>query len=165
MIMSKRYIHKIFGLVALVAMAGCADNPAVVPLATEPDIVSTRIAAASEKASTALETISDIEQQRTPPSEVEDFSNAPPGLAQLITVKWTGPVEQIVNTLAIRSGMTLHIKGARPPVPVTVTVDAYQQPMIEMLRDLGLQSGRRADITIDAPHGVIEIRYAPVDRI
>ena len=158
------FLLKTVGLFALVALAGC-ENPAVVPVATDPDLVSIRIAQATEKASQALDTIAGIEQQRAPVAPVQDFSSAPPGLSQLITVKWTGPVDQIVRTLALRGGMKFLEKGARPPVPVTVSVDAYQQPMVELLRDLGLQVGRRADLSVDASKGVIEIRYAPVDKL
>lgn len=150
-------------------VAGCAQ-PGITPLAAEPDLVSTRIAQAAEKASTALQTISGIEQQRTPitPPAVaaaEAYASAPSNLTQPITVKWTGPLEQIVQTLAARAGMKFQTKGAKPPVPITVTVDAYEQPMIEMFRDLGLQAGQKADLAVDGQAGIVEIRYAAIDRI
>lgn len=150
----------------LVALAGCAGDARVTPLATEPDLVSTRIAQASERASAALTVISGIEQQRGPAlPPVEDYSNAPAGLTQLITVKWTGPIEQICQTLASRAGFVFNVKGSQPPMPLTVAVDVYQKPLIEVMRDLGLQAGTRADVAVDAQNGVIEMTYAPVDRI
>jgi len=150
----------------LLSLAGCAGDAKVVPLATEPDLVGTRIAQAAEKASSALNVISGIEQQRGPAlPPVEDYSVAPPGLTQLITVKWTGPIEQIGQTLASRAGFVFHTKGVQPPTPLTVAVDVYQRPLIEVLRDLGLQAGARADVAVDAQNGVIELSYAAVDRI
>ncbi|WP_301102362.1 DotD/TraH family lipoprotein [Propionivibrio sp.] len=150
----------------LLSLAGCAGDAKVVPLATEPDLVGTRIAQAAEKASSALNAISGIEQQRGPAlPPVEDYSAAPPGLTQLITVKWTGPIEQIGQTLSSRAGFVFNTKGAQPPVPLTVAVDVYQKPLIEVLRDLGSQAGTRADVSVDAQNGVIELSYAAVDKI
>jgi hypothetical protein len=44
-----------------------------------------------------------------------------------------------------------------------VHVDAYQQPILHILRDIGLQAGHRADIAIDGTGGAVELRYAPAD--
>ncbi|MGE4350871.1 MAG: DotD/TraH family lipoprotein [Bdellovibrionales bacterium] len=136
------------------------------PTATEPDLVSLRLAEAAEKAASALDTLSGIEQQREPQlPQPDDYSTAPPALTQLITVRWAGPVEQMLESLADRSGMQFKTVGARASVPVLVTLDVYQKPLIEVLHDLGLQAGRRADITVNSSNNTIEIRYAPVDRM
>lgn len=50
-------------------------------------------------------------------------------------------------------------------MPLTVAVDVYQKPLIEVLRDIGLQAGTRADVAVDAQNGVIELSYAAVGRI
>lgn len=151
-------------LVAGTLLVGCSSMQ-LTPVATEPDLVSTRLAQAAEKASNALDTISGIEQQREPqlpPSQ--DYSSAPPELTQLITVRWSGPVEQMVETLSTRAGMKFQPVGGRPNVPLLVNLDVYQKPLIEVLHDLGLQAGRRADISVNSSNNTIEIRYAPVDR-
>lgn len=135
------------------------------PVAAEPDLVSTRLAQAAEKAAGALDTISGIEQAREPqlpPSQ--DYSSAPPALTQLVTVRWSGPIEQMIDTLATRAGMRFQPVGARPNVPLLINLDVYQKPLIEVLHDLGLQAGRRADISVNSSNNTIEIRYAPVDR-
>lgn len=165
--MKKRNL-KIFPIVSAMvfalALTGCEKT--VVPVAAEPDLVSTRIAGASEKAANALDTIAGIEQQKTPiaPQE-DDFSNAPPQLLEPISVRWSGPIEQIVRTLAVRGGLRLSVLGARPVAPVTVSIDVYQKPMVEVLRDIGLQAGQRADLRLNAGIGVVELRYAPADRL
>ncbi|NTU76206.1 MAG: DotD/TraH family lipoprotein, partial [Alphaproteobacteria bacterium] len=64
-----------------------------------------------------------------------------------------------------RSQMQLRIRGSQPPVPLTVTVDVYQKPVIEVFRDIGLQVGQRADLSVDGQGGTVEISYAPVDKI
>ncbi len=158
------FASKLSLILSCLALSGCLSSP-VQPVATEPDVVSTRLAQAAEKAAAALDTISGIEQMRAPALPApDDYSNAPAALNQPITVKWTGPAEQMVETLAARAGMRFQSKGNRPGAPLTISVNAYQQPMIEVLRDIGLQVGRRADITVNGMNNVIEIRYAPSDR-
>lgn len=134
----------------------------VTPIAAEPDIVTAKLEQAADKASHALDTIAGIEQQRAPASPpIEDYSGAPNNLTQPITIRWSGPIEQITKTLADHAGLRFRVKGSVPPVPLTVTVDAYEQPLIHVLRDIGLQAGQRADLAVDAQSGVVEIRYAP----
>lgn len=149
-----------------VLVAGCVTATSVTPVATEPDVVSVRLAQAAEKASNALDTLSGIEQYREPQMPApEDYSSAPPALTQLISIQWSGPIDQILQTLAARSGMRYKVAGSTSGVPLLVNLDVYQKPLIEVLHDLGLQAGRRADVSVNNLNNSIEIRYAPVDRI
>ena len=151
-------------LLVSVLLAGCM-NREMTPVATDPDLVSTRIAQSAERASKALDVMSGIEQMRAPAMpQAEDYSSAPAALTQPITVRWSGPIEQMAETLAARAGMRFQTVGARAAVPVLVSVDVYQKPLIEVLHDLGLQAGRRADLSVNSFSNTVEIRYAPVDR-
>jgi len=154
----------IFGVAML--LAACEGASSVTPIATEPDVVTAKLEAAADKASRALDTIANIEQARSPATPPADsLSDAPPNLAQPISVRWSGPIDQITKALADRAGMRFRVKGTIPPVPVTVSVDIYQEPLIHVLQNIGLQAGQRADLSVDAQNGVVEIRYAPPDRI
>ena len=151
----------------LILVAAC-DHPSsssVTPIATEPDIVTVKLAQAADKASEALDNIAGIEQQQSPAAPpIENYTNAPSNLMQPVSVRWSGPIEEISKTLAERAGLRFRVKGNIPAVPLTVTVDAYQQPIMHVLRDIGLQAGHRADLAVNASEGVIEIRYAPGDQ-
>jgi hypothetical protein len=59
--------------------------------------------------------------------------------------------------------MRFRVKGRQPPVPLVVNIDSYQQPIIHVLRDVGLQAGSRADLSINSTEGVVEVRYAAAD--
>jgi len=146
-----------------VVLSGC-ESPSVTPIATEPDIVTVKLAQAADKASKALDTIASIEQQRgpaTPP--VEDYSGAPSNLMQPISIRWSGDIEPIAQTLAERAGLRFRVKGNVPPIPLTVNLDVYQQPILHVLHNIGLQAGHRADLAVDGTNGVVELRYAPAD--
>jgi defect-in-organelle-trafficking protein DotD len=158
----KRVIVALGGIALL---AACEQTTTVTPVATEPDIVTAKLEAAADKASRALDSIAGIEQQRAPASPpVEDYTGAPANLTQPVTIRWSGPIEQISKSLAERAGLRFRVTGAIPPVPLTVNLDVYQQPLIHVLRDIGLQAGQRADLAVDAQNGVVEIRYAPPDK-
>ena len=46
-------------------------------------------------------------------------------------------------------------------VPVVVSVDVENKPVIDVLRSVGLQLGMRADIRVDAGRRTVELHYAP----
>jgi len=148
------------------AMFSSSPPPEVKPVATEPDVVTVKLAQAADKASKALDSIANIEQQKNPavPAMQDDYANASPNLMQPVTLRWSGPIEQVSRTLAERAGLRFRIKGREPAVPLVVNVDAYQEPILHILRDLGLQAGTRADLAIDQNEGVVEVRYAAADQ-
>jgi len=161
---ARSHFFLLFGGLAL--LAGCEQNNSTTAIATEPDIVTVKLAQAADRASQALDSIASIEQQRSPNTpSLENYANAPTNLMQPVSVRWSGPIEPIVKSLAERAGLRFHVKGNVPPVPLTVNVDAYQQPILHVLRDIGLQAGHRADLAVDGVAGVIEIRYAPGDVV
>lgn len=131
-------------------------------LVAEPDGVALRLADAADRASTALETLASVEQARTPGAVVTSIPDAPAELRRTISVDWVGPIEPVAQRLADRAGYKFQTLGEKPPVPIVVSLKTVQKPVIEALRDLGLQSGRRADIVVDAQRRVVEIAYAPV---
>ena len=158
---SSKFILMLGGLGLLV---GCSDTNTVIPVATEPDIVTVKLSQAADKASQALDSIAGIERYRTPEPPPEDFSKAPSSLMQPVTLRWSGPMESVVQTLAERAGYKFHAKGNIPSAPLVVNVDVYQQPIMQVLHNIGLQAGHRADLSVDATSGVIEVRYAPADQ-
>lgn len=149
-------------LFALFTVTGCTkpirSNPQV---ATQPDKVSAMLADAADRASVALETLAAVEQARTPAIAVGPIENAPSELERAITVNWVGPVEPIARKLADRAGYMFQTIGASPAVPVVVSIDVENKPVIDVLRSVGLQLGTRADVKVDGARHVVEIHYAP----
>jgi defect-in-organelle-trafficking protein DotD len=149
---------------SVLLVAACEKNTTIIPVATEPDIVTVKLAQAADKASAALDSIAGIEKYKNPAPPSEDYSHAPPSLMQPVTLRWSGPVELVTRTLAERAGYKFRVKGNIPAVPLSVNVDVYQQPILHVLHDIGLQAGHRADLSVDAISGVIEVAYAPADK-
>ena len=120
------------------------------------------LAEAADKVSNAMESLAAVEQANAPAVAVQPIHNAPPELRRAITVSWVGPAEQITKKLAERASYTFLQIGNPPPVPLVVSLDSENQPVIDILRDIGLQLGVRADIKVDGERKIVELHYAPV---
>lgn len=162
----RRFIKTSFiCLIAISALAACAPNKRNAQVVTSPDKVSLMLAEAADKASNSLETLAAIEQAKSPGVAVQPIHNAPEELARAITITWVGPPEQILRKLADRASYNFVTLGNRPPVPLVVNVDVQNMPVIEVLRDIGLQLGVRGDVKVDSDRGIIELHYAPVTGV
>ncbi len=149
-------------IVCVSALAACTSGRPVEPqLVASPDTVSLMLAEAADKASSALETLAAVEQARTPAAEVGNIPDAPPELRRAMTVNWIGPVEPLARRVADRAGYTFMVIGNPPPVPMLISIDVQNRPIIDILRDIGLQMGLRADLKVDARRKAVEIQYAP----
>lgn len=130
-------------------------------LVAEPDKVSAMLADAADRASNALETLAAVENAKTPAVPLSPIANIPQELRRAVTVNWIGPAEIITKTLADRAGYSFLAIGNPPPVPIVVSVDVENMPLIDVLRDIGLQLGFRADVKVDGERRMVEIHYAP----
>ncbi|NCO03722.1 MAG: DotD/TraH family lipoprotein [Alphaproteobacteria bacterium] len=127
-----------------------------------PDKISLMLADAADKTSRAMETLAAVKQAKSPAIAVQPIHNAPPELQRAITVSWIGPAEEITKQLADRASYTFLRIGDPPPVPMVVNIDAENKPVVDVLRDIGLQLGMRADVKVDSIRRTVEIHYAPV---
>lgn len=150
------------------ALSACADMTVRVKdpqLVATPDKVDAMLAQAADKAASSLETLAAVEQKRTPSASIAPVQGAPPELMRAITVNWIGPADQIAYTLANRAGYKFQTLGETPSTPVVVSIDVTNQPLIEVLRSVGLQLGARADIRVDSAAQRIELMYAPTTGV
>ncbi len=161
-----RKFGAVLAVIAAFGVAGCEvlpkRNPQVV---ASPDKVSLMLAEAADKASNSLQTLAAIEQTKAPGVAVQPITNAPDELMRAMTITWVGPPEQILRKLADRASYNFLALGNRPPVPLVVNVDVQNKPVIEILRDVGLQLGVRADVKVDSERQMIELHYAPVTGV
>ena len=157
----------VLGVAAVLSLvSGCTPGNSIESdrrpqLVASPDKATMMLAEAADKASSAIETLAAVEQARTPKASVTPIANVPPRLGRAMTISWVGPVEPVTKQLADRAGYNFLSVGSPPPVPIVVSLDVENQPVIDILRSLGLQLGPRADLKVDANREVVEIHYAP----
>lgn len=161
-----RFVPKTAAIVGiLLLLAACQMPERNAQVVASPDKVSLMLAEAADKASTSLESLAAIEQQKSSGIAVQPIVNAPEELSRAITLTWVGPPEQVLRKLADRASYSFVTLGNRPPVPLVVNVDVQNQPVIEVLRDVGLQLGVRGDVKVDSQREIIELHYAPVTGV
>lgn len=158
MTMKHRSLAYLLPLAAL-SLLGCEPPP---PVVIPQNPVEARLADAAGKAADALQQLAAIEQARSGVAVDAPVSDAPPELMQQVSLTWVGPIEPVVRRVAERIGYGFNVLGNAPPVPVVVDVAATNRQVIQVLRDIGLQAGARADLTLDAQNHVVELQYAPV---
>ena len=140
---------------------GKSFNQKTPQLVAEPDNVSAMLADAATRATSALETLAAVEHGRGPAIAAAPIGDAPVELRRAISVNWVGPAEQITQMLAERASYNFLTVGVPPSIPTIVSIDVENKPVIEVLRDIGLQLGIRADIRVDANSKVVEMHYSP----
>lgn len=131
-------------------------------LVAEPDPLGLRLASAADRATAALQTLASVEQYRTPAASIQTVPAAPQELRRSVSVEWIGPIAPLAQQLADRAGYRFRVNGDVPAAPIVVNVSAKQKSVVEVLRDVGLQAGTRADISVDVDQKVVELNYAPV---
>lgn len=147
----------------IISLSACAYVPqrtGQVQMVAEPDSVDLMLADAADRATRALETLAAMEQTQMPIKPVAVVPDAPQELQRAVTFDWTGPIEPLVEELTRKAGYQYGIIGNRPVTPITVTMNATNKPLINVLRDIGIQMGARADLKVDGRARMIEIQYA-----
>lgn len=156
-----RYLLPLLCLATL-PLGACESLKPRPQIVASPDKVSLMLVEAADKTSTAMQTLAAVEAARTPGIAVGgNTGEAPPELRRAMTLAWTGPVEPVARRLADRASYGFIVLGSPPPVPLVVALDVENRPVIDILRDVGLQLGSRADIRVDANRRMVELQYAP----
>ena len=151
--------------IALLA-AGCApfwtetqEALPVSPAAGRPDPAETRLAEAAARAERALTALARIRAAETPPPAAKVPLSVPAALRRPVTLDWIGPLETLAATLARRTGYRFVGAGAAPVRPVMVAIMARNAPLIEVLRDAGIQAGAAATLTVDAEERTVRLDW------
>lgn len=151
---------------AALSISGCESikrdfSDAEPQLVAAPDNVSAMLADAADRASIALEKLAAVEHARSPKVSVSPISNPPIELRRAVTISWSGPVEPVTKMLAERAGYTFMTVGQGPPVPLIISLDVENRPVIDALRDIGLQLGLRGTVKVDSTQKIVELHYPP----
>lgn len=119
------------------------------------------LAEASYSVSRSIVDLAEVAQAAHPlPALAPPPDPASYGMAGLSTVDWSGPIEPLLKQIALASNYRLRVLGTEPAIPVLVTVYSKNVMLGDILRDVGYQGGRRAQVVVYPDCRVIELRYA-----
>lgn len=150
-----RHLVNFFGIIFLcILLFGCQH--------TRREVVADDIV--GEQVRIIMEGISeDISQMRrmTEPSRADIKAYEVPrgSLSKLITIKWSGDIEKVVNTIADSIGFGYLMVGKRPLRTVYVNIDVIDVPAFRVLQSIGLQAGEGAGIVINDRLKQIRVAY------
>jgi defect-in-organelle-trafficking protein DotD len=119
------------------------------------------LAESASSVSQSLTHLAQTEQAAHPPMSVSTPpSPASYGMGMRASINWNGPVKPVVQQLANAANYKLKVLGKEPPIPVIVSVSAKNAAVGNILRDIGYQSKKRAQIVVFPSKHTIELRYA-----
>ncbi len=82
------------------------------------------------------------------------------GMGNTADIDWTGPIEPLIRKIADMTDYKLKILGNSPTIPIIVSISQDQAVIADILKNAGMQAGKRANIVVFPANRVIEVRYA-----
>lgn len=145
-------------IISCLALSSCATSQEKPPYRSGAD---TSLAEASYSVSRSISSLSEIAQASRPLPTLESPPNpASYGMGELTSVDWSGPVEPLLRQLANAANYRLRVLGNKPAIPLLVSVYDKNMMLADIVRDVGYQCGRRANVIVFPDSRVIELRYA-----
>ncbi|MCT4575415.1 MAG: DotD/TraH family lipoprotein [Alphaproteobacteria bacterium] len=161
-------MKKIVILISTIALASCSMMPSYNKknqvAYVENDNVSVQLAVAAKKASDAIVELAEVEKMRTPTTSAPVMNNIPRLLRQKMSINWNGPIKQIVQKIADRAMYDVVEMGKPYSTPILVQIDAVDAPIIDILRNVGLQAGSRANLVVDTENRNLEVHYVEIQE-
>lgn len=151
--------RKILGItVTLTLLAGCARPPAPNPPAPPVRPIQGALSRSAHQIARAW-TVLDEERAAVHPPVVQTPTLLPPELTRTVDFPWNGPLNPLVHKLALMAGYRVQVRGAQPAAPIVVTLHG-QHTVFNALQIVGEQTGKMADIRLNADQRRIIIQYA-----
>lgn len=140
------------------ALSACVHTP---PPPGPLDNTEASLSEASYSVSRSISSLSETAQAAHPMPKLDPPPNpASYGMAGLTSVDWSGPVEPLIRQLAKAANYRVVVLGTPPAIPVLVTVYDKNMMLADIVRDVGYQCGRRAEVIVFPGSQTIELRYA-----
>lgn len=96
----------------------------------------------------------------------EQAVNVPKGFDKVATISYTGDLVGAVKLLAISSGYPkVEEIGKRPRSKIIVSIEQRNVPLVNALRETGMQAGNKADIEVYPTGNLIRIKYKDTDQL
>lgn len=81
------------------------------------------------------------------------------GMGRLVNINYTGPIEPLVNELVANTRYRVQVVGLTPTLSSMVSISRRDASIGDVLRDVNLQAGDKAYITIYPDIRVVELAY------
>lgn len=159
---------RVVAVATLVSVAGCAatgdgvkqGKSVAKPAQEDPALLLLHKTARSiEQSLTSLAEAEQFEKFGQKPGEPRVYRQIA-GMEAMVTMPWSGTLEQAVTKLSSVSGFTVKFTGRPPAIPILVQIGREASTVSDHMRNIGIQAGQRADIIVDPRQKIVEVRYA-----
>ncbi len=160
------------GLYSLILLAGCQSkniNYAYIttdsaPVTAVDKNTQAQLAEAAASVDKSLQELSAIKIATHPKIKMAAPVNPKQlGMEQMSSISWNGPIEPLLSKIATAAHYKLKVLGVPPAIPILVAVDAQDEPLADILRNVTFQAQNKASIVVypgrSAATRVIELRY------
>lgn len=151
-----------FAIVAASAiLTGCATQPK--PVAPEANAeLMTKLATYADRASRSMQRLASVRGANAGVNV--DNVQIPAGLEVPISIKWSGPVDQLAAKVAQLTGYQFGGVLGNSKTPVLVSITVVNTPAFNVLADAGAQAGSAAEIVVHPNTKKIFVKYPPAAR-
>lgn len=158
------------GIAFALLLSGCsncctAPSPTPTPTSVNPsaDDAEVQLAEAAASISESLTDLNAMEKAAMAPINCKPLPCLTcEDMCKLVSIDWSGPIEPLLRRIALMQCYKLKVIGARPAVPVLVTILAKDTPIGYIIRDANFQAASKACVTVYPNVRIIELRYGRV---
>jgi defect-in-organelle-trafficking protein DotD len=146
----------------MVVLSGCHRQPPAPPVAiVNHYIIQADLTQAAETASQSMQELAILQKTHDGQGQLPFESIEDPALNQLVSVRWYGPVEQLLRNVAQKIGYQLQVYGKPPKTPILIDIDNSQEPTTakQVITNADLQAKNDASVLIYVKEKIISLRY------
>ena len=138
-----------------ILIAGCSARPSY-----EISDVEYQLAKAALSIEDSLRTLAATQQIHAKNAINTDILITPQGgMGGLASLDWSGPIEPLLEKIAEMTQYRVKVLGPIPHIPVIISISSRERTIADILKDTGLQAGKRANLVVYPTSRIIELRY------
>ncbi|KTC76049.1 lipoprotein DotD [Legionella birminghamensis] len=133
------------------------------PMNDPSDDATIKLAEAASSISDSMLQMTRVEKSIVPPN-VDNTLTIPNAynLQARASVDWSGPIEELTARIAKAAHYRLRVLGPEPAIPVLISLNAKDQSLAEILRNIDYQAKHKANIHVYPNSQVVELRYVKI---
>jgi len=150
-----------WGAIAL-TLGGCHTEQPVPPVAiVNHYIVEADLNDAAATASQSMEELATLQKAHDGEGILPFETIQDPALNQEVSVRWYGPIEQLLRNVSAKIGYQLQVYGKPPKTPILIDIDNSQDPTTakQVITNADLQAKNNAEVLIYPKEKIISLRY------
>lgn len=123
-------------------------------------LVERELLGAAQSIERSLGTLAATQQTNTPPLlNTAPLVTPEGGMGGTADIDWTGPIEPLLRKLTTMTDYNLKVLGREPAIPVIVSITQNKAVIADIMKNAGLQAGKKADIKVFPASRIVELRY------